>query len=406
MPSIVPLLLALALVIAAAKLGGWLANRTGQPAVLGELIVGLLLGPSVFNIFGQPYFETAHTVDTLHELGELGVILLMFAAGLEIHLSDFAKTGRPALFAGVLGVIVPIGLGMAVALPFGYSSSQALFLGIVLAATSVSISAQTLMELGFLRSREGLILLGAAVVDDVLAIAVLSAYVAIETGGGGGLLGLTWIVARMLLFLAGAFLLGRWLLPRLALWAERLQVSQGLMSFAVVSVLIFAWASEAVGGVAAITGAFIVGVALSSSRVKDDLETGIHTLTYAFFVPIFLVGIGLRANARLLSADDLGLVVAVCVVAVLSKLIGAGAGARLGGTTWSEALRVGVGMVSRGEVGLIVAGVGVTAGVIEADVFTVVVIMVLVTTLATPPLLRLVFRGKEVSVARTRHVGT
>lgn len=406
MPSIVPLLLALALVIAAAKVGGWLANRTGQPAVLGELIVGLLLGPSVFNIFGQPYFETAHTVDTLHELGELGVILLMFAAGLEIHLSDFAKTGRPALFAGVLGVIVPIGLGMAVVLPFGYSSSQALFLGIVLAATSVSISAQTLMELGFLRSREGLILLGAAVVDDVLAIAVLSAYVAIETGGGGGLLGLTWIVARMLLFLIGAFFLGRWLLPRLALWAERLQVSQGLMSFAVVSVLIFAWASEAVGGVAAITGAFIVGVALSSSQAKEELETGIHTLTYAFFVPIFLVGIGLRANARLLSADDLGLVVAVCIVAVLSKLIGAGAGARLGGTTWSEALRVGVGMVSRGEVGLIVAGVGVTAGVIEADVFTVVVIMVLVTTLVTPPLLRLVFRGKEISVARTRRVGT
>jgi Kef-type K+ transport system membrane component KefB len=209
----------------------------------------------------------------------------------------------------------------------------------------------------------------------------------------------------MLLFLAGAFFLGRWLLPRLALWADRVQVSQGLMSFAVVSVFIFAWASEAVGGVAAITGAFIVGVALSGSQAKDELENGTHTLIYSFFVPIFLVGIGLRANARLLSAGDLGLVVAVCTVAVLSKLIGAGAGAKLGGSTWSEALRVGVGMVSRGEVGLIVAGVGVTAGVIEADVFTVVVIMVLVTTLVTPPLLRLVFKGKEVNVARTRRVG-
>ncbi len=183
LPSIIPLLLALALVIAAAKMGGWLSNRIGQPAVLGELVVGLLLGPSVFNVFGQPYFEATHTVDTLHELGELGVILLMFAAGLEIHLSDFIKTGRPALFAGVLGVLVPIGLGLAVALPFGYEISQALFLGIVLAATSVSISAQTLMELGYLRSREGLILLGAAVVDDILAIAVLSAFVAIATVG-------------------------------------------------------------------------------------------------------------------------------------------------------------------------------------------------------------------------------
>jgi Kef-type K+ transport system membrane component KefB len=376
----------------------------GQPAVLGELTVGLLLGPSVLNLFGQPYFETAHTSETLHELGELGVIFLMFAAGLEIHLSDFVKTGKPALFAGVLGVLVPIGLGMAVALPFGYSTSQALFVGIVLAATSVSISAQTLMELGFLRSLEGLILLGAAVVDDVLAIAILSAFVAIETAGGGGILGLAWIIARMLLFLGGAFLLGRWLLPRVALWAERLPVSQGVMSFAVVSVLIFAWASEAMGGVAAITGAFIVGVALSNSQTKDEIEAGIHTLTYAFFVPIFLVGIGLTANARLLSASDLGLAAAICGVAILSKVIGAGAGAKLGGTTWTEALRVGVGMVSRGEVGLIVAGVGVTARVIEADVFTVVVIMVLVTTLVTPPLLRLMFRGKETSIVRTHRV--
>lgn len=406
MPSIIPLLLALALVIAAAKLGGWLSNRMGQPAVLGELTVGLLLGPSVLNVFGQPYFETAHTGETLHELGELGVIFLMFAAGLEIQLADFVKTGRPALFAGFLGVLVPIGLGMVVALPFGYSTSQALFVGIVLTATSVSISAQTLMELGFLRSREGLILLGAAVVDDVLAIAVLSAFLAIETGGAGGGLGLAWTIARMLLFLSGAFLLGRWFLPRMVLWAERLHVSEGVMSFTVVSVLIFAWASEAVGGVAAITGAFIVGVTLANSQLKDKIETGIHTLTYAFFVPVFLVGIGLTANARLLSASDLGLAVAICVVAIVSKLIGAGAGARIGGTTWGEALRVGVGMISRGEVGLIVAGVGVTAGVIETDVFTVVVIMVLVSTLVTPLLLRWVFRGKEVGVARTHRVGT
>lgn len=404
MPSIIPLLLALALVIAAAKMGGWLSNRLGQPAVLGELAAGLLLGPSVFNVFGRPYFEAAHTVDTLHELGELGVILLMFAAGLEIHLSDFVKTGKPALFVGVLGVLVPIGLGMATAVPFGYTTSQALFVGIVLAATSVSISAQTLMELGYLRSREGLILLGAAVVDDVLAIAVLSAFVAIETAGGGGALGLTWIIGRMLLFLVGAFLLSRWLLPRMALWVERLPVSQGIMSFAVVSVLIFAWASEAGGGVAAITGAFIVGVALSNSPTKNEIEEGIRTLNYAFFVPVFLVGIGLTANARLLSASDVGLTIVICLVAVLSKLIGAGIGARLGGTTWVEALRVGVGMISRGEVGLIVAGVGVTAGVIEADVFTVVVIMVLVTTLVTPPLLRLAFRGKEISVATTHRV--
>ena len=169
------------------------------------------------------------------------------------------------------------------------------------------------------------------------------------------------------------------------------------MSFVVVSVLLFAWASEAIGGVAAITGAFIAGVALSNSYSKAEIEPGIHTLTYAFFVPVFLVGIGLTANARLLSANDLGFAVAISGVALVSKLIGAGAGAKLGVTTWTESLRIGVGMISRGEVGLIVAGVGVANGIIEADVFTVVIIMVLVTTLATPPLLRLAFRGKEIA---------
>ncbi|MBI1878075.1 MAG: cation:proton antiporter, partial [Chloroflexi bacterium] len=345
MPTIIPLLLALTMVIATAKIGGWLSNRLGQPAVLGELVAGLLLGPSVFNVFGQPYFEEAHTLDTLHELGELGVIFLMFAAGLEIHLSDFVSAGKPAVFAGVLGVLVPIGLGVVTMLPFGYEISQALFLGIVLAATSVSISAQTLMELGFLRSREGLILLGAAVVDDVLAIAILSAFVAIEAGGEGGILSLVWIIARMLLFLTGSFLLGRWLLPRIAGWVERLSVSEAVMSFVIVSVLAFAWASEAMGGVAAITGAFIAGVALSNSRPKDEIQRGIHTLTYALFVPVFLVGIGLTANARLLSASDLGFTIAISIVAILSKFIGASVGAKLGGTRWVEALRVGVGMI-------------------------------------------------------------
>lgn len=397
MPSILPLLLALALVITAAKIGGWLSNRLGQPAVLGELVAGLLLGPSVLDLFGRPYFEAGHTLETIHEVGELGVIFLMFVAGLEVHLSDFVKTGKPALFAGILGVVVPIVFGALVVLPFGYAFEPAVFLGIVLAATSVSISAQTLMELGRLRSREGFTLLGAAVVDDVLAIGVLSVFVALVEGDSGGTIGLVWVIVRMLLFLVGAFLVGVWLLPRLARWAERLPVSQGLMSFVIVSLLVFAWASEAVGGVAAITGAFIAGVALSRSSVKDEVERGIHTLTYAFFVPVFLVGIGLMANVKLLSSSDVGLTIVVCVVAILTKLIGSGLGAKLGGMTWIESLRIGLGMVSRGEVGLIVAGVGITSGVIGTNVFTVVVVMVLVTTLVTPPLLRWALREKETS---------
>jgi Kef-type K+ transport system membrane component KefB len=395
MPSILPLLLAFAIVISAAKLGGWLLNRLGQPPVLGELLVGLLLGPSVLNLFASPYFAEVHTVETLREFGELGVLFLMFAAGLEIQLADLVRSGKPAAYTGVLGVIVPILFSLGIIPLFGYTLEQAFFIGIVLAATSVSISAQTLMELGYLRSREGLILLGAAVVDDVLAVAVLSAFVAIVTSGSAAIVGSIWVVLRMLLFLMGAFWISRWLLPRLAGRVASLPISEAVMSLVVVSIMLLAWASEAIGGVAAITGAFIAGLAFSTSAEKSRIDEGIHTFNYAFFVPLFMVSIGLAADARALSAGDLGFTVVLCVVAVVSKLLGAGAGAKSGGTTWREALRIGSGMVSRGEVGLIVAGVGVSSGVIQADVFTVTVIVVIVTTLLTPPLLRWTFQSKE-----------
>jgi Kef-type K+ transport system membrane component KefB len=392
---VVPLLIGLALVVAAAKAGGWLVSHLGQPSVLGELIVGLILGPSLLNLFGMEYLHAAHVGETIQELGELGVIFLMFTAGLEINISDFAKTGKSAVLSGVLGVLFPIGLGTAALLTIGYDSTIAVFVGLVLSATSVSISAQTLLELGFIRSREGLTLLGAAVVDDVLAIALLSAFTAIVVSGTGGIGSLVWIVVRMLLFLVGATLLAWWILPTLAERVKRLPVSEPVVSLAIVAVLTFAWASEEIGGVAAITGAFIVGVALGRSVVRHEIERGIHTLNYGLLVPMFLVSIGLSANIRDLSMSDLGLAAIVCLVAFVSKWIGATAGAKIGGMNWKEANRVGTGMISRGEVGLIVADVGLAIGIIQSQIFTIIVVMVLVTTLATPPLLRFAFRGKE-----------
>lgn len=391
---ILPLLAALTLVIASAKIGGWLSSRLGQPVVLGKLVVGLLLGPSLFNVFEVEYFQQAHVVAALREFGELGVIFLMFVAGLEINLLDLARAGKPAALAGLLGVIAPLVLGTLTVLPFGYSLTQAVFLGIAMAATSVSISAQTLIELGRLRSREGLTMLGAAVFDDVLVIGVLAAFVALTAEGAPSVLGLIGVFARMALFLAGALTLGAWLLPRLVRWVEehRLPVSEPVISLVVIVILLFAWTSEYMGGVAAITGAFIAGVSLSASASRDKIERGIRIMAYAFFVPVFLVSIGLTADARSLTAEDAGLVIVVCLVAVVSKLVGAGGGAKLGGLGRREALRVGVGMISRGEVGLIVASVGVDAGIIGSAGITAAVLMVLVTTLVTPPLLRLVFR--------------
>lgn len=385
-------LLALGVIITAAKVGGLISARWGQPSVLGELLAGLVLGPTAIHLFGLPIFSDTHLPETIKHLAEVGVILLMFVAGMEIDLGEMARAGRAATFAGTLGMVAPIALGAIATLPFSSSPLQALFVGVILSATSVSISAQTLIELGVLRRREGITLLGAAVIDDVLVILVLSLFLAL-TGGSGesGVMALLGLVLRMALYLSGALALGLWVLPWLTRAVSRLPVSEGITTLAVVLTFFLAWSAEVVGSIAAITGAFIAGLGLGRSVLREEIERGVHTLAYAFFVPIFFVSIGLEANARALTVDLLAFTLVICLVAVISKLVGAGLGAQLAGFTPKEALRVGIGMVSRGEVGLIVATVGLDQGLVTPELFTAVVIMVLFTTLVTPLLLRSVF---------------
>jgi Kef-type K+ transport system membrane component KefB len=391
MTPFLQLLLALAIIISSAKLAGLLSTRLGQPAVLGELLAGLLLGPTLLNMFGWPFFTSAHLQDTVFELAELGVVLLMFVAGLEIDLGEMRKSGLVALLAGIFGVLVPLLLGFGAALPFGYPIENALFVGVLLTATSVSISAQTLLELGWLRSRVGLALLGAAVIDDVLVILILSLFVALASGSGG--VGeVLVIVLRMALFLVGAVMLGIWLFPRLVTRVARWPISQPALTLAIVVTLLLSWGAEVVGEVAAITGAFLAGVLFARTHRRHEIEEGISYMAYAFFVPIFFASIGLHTNARLLDGSLIWLTLLICAVAIVSKLIGSGLGARLAGFGNRESLQVGVGMISRGEVGLIVASVGISNGIIGQELFAVTVVMVLVTTLVTPPLLRVVFR--------------
>jgi Kef-type K+ transport system membrane component KefB len=394
MTPFLQLILALIIIITGAKAGGWLANRLRQPAVMGELLAGLLLGPSLLNLMGWPIFSNSNEPhllnETVFQLADLGVVCLMFLAGLEMDAQGMRRAGRVATFAGVSGVIVPLVLGGLIALPFGYHGQSAVFIGIVLTATSVSISAQTLLELGKLRTREGLALLGAAVIDDVLVILLLSVFTAL-VGGGAGLGAVLTVLLKMLAYLSLAVLAGFFLLPRLADWVHRQPISEGLAALVLVTALAFAWSAEMVGGLAAITGAFIAGVGFGRSHLRDEIERHMHTITYAFLVPIFFVSIGLKANARTLSGPDILFALVLLLVAVLSKVIGCGWGARLGGFSNRESLRVGVGMISRGEVGLIVAAVGVGEGLIQANVFSVVTFIVLVTTLVTPLLLRLTF---------------
>ena len=392
-------LLAVVIVLIAAKGAGYLSSRLGQPSVLGELLVGLLLGPTALNMLGAwPIFAgDSHLSESLALFAEIGVLLLMFLAGLELDLGDLLRSGRVAGLAGTFGVVVPLAGGFATARLFGMPTVEAIFIGLALSATSVSISAQTLMELGVLRSKVGLGLLGAAVFDDILVVLLLSGATVVFGAADEGA-SLLMILARMVLFLAGASVVGIFVVPPLIRRISDLPVSQVVPTFALVTCLLFAWVSEALGGVAAITGAFMAGLFLARTPYVHQIESGISALAYSFFVPIFLVNIGLQANLRAISGAAWYLAIALTVVAIVTKVVGSGLGALLGGFNRRDSLRLGIGMISRGEVGLIVASVAMAAELVRQESFSEIVFMVIVATLVTPPLLRLAYR-EEPAVA-------
>ncbi len=390
MTSFIQLILIISFILAAAKLAGYLASLVKQPSVLGELLVGLLLGPSVIDLLHLPFIEDHAIAETIHHLGEMGVLLLMFVAGLELHLADLARNTKVSAYAGILGVVFPIGMGYGVGMLFDFEPASALFLGLTLGATSVSISAQTLMELKVLRSRVGLGLLGAAVFDDILVILFLSAFLAL-TQGGGGLGEVMWIFIKMLIFLVLSVGFGLWILPKLTHKVSHLPISQGILTLALVILLLYGVAAEVIGGMAAITGAFLAGLMFARNPEKERIERGVSAIAYGFFVPIFFVNIGLSVNARQLNAEILFLLLAITLVAIVGKLFGAGLGARLAGFTWQESVQLGAGMISRGEVGLILAAVGMSQNLVTEAEFSALVGMVLFTTLITPPFLRTLF---------------
>ena len=410
MNVVLQILLFLALVTLVSKGAGQLSTRFGQPAVFGEILAGLLLGPSLLNILGWGMFRAsqggaAHPVDLssiVQVLAEIGVVLLMFVAGIETDLKEMRRVGKVAFWAALGGVALPLAGGAAAAHLFGYGWGEGFFMGAVLTATSVSISAQTLIELKSLRSKEGSTILGAAVIDDVMGIIVLSLVVAFVGKGTpadgaaveGAAAGLGWTIAwvclKMTLFFVLAWWLGRRFLGPLTAAVARLGVSEPVMALVVVVAFLYAWAAEAIGGVAAITGSYMAGVLFAQTPFKERIDRGIHPLTYSFFVPVFFINIGLRADIRQI-AHLAGMTAFILAVAILGKVIGCGALAWMAGFNPRESLRVGVGMISRGEVGLIVAGYGLAHGIIGRDVFSVMILMVLITTMITPVWLRLVF---------------
>jgi len=425
------LLLLLAIIIAASKFAGHLSQRyLNQPVVFGEILAGLLLGPTLLNIFGWPIFQPASPEswrlhDHVDALAQVGVLLLMFIAGLETNLEQMRKVGITAISTAICGVILPLLGGFIAARAFGLNMTEAVFIGAVLTATSVSISAQTLMELGRLRSREGMTIMGAAVIDDVLGIIVLSFVIAlgarhltdvpgvhheslaeIFSGSLSGLLGIpgsgavlqiVLVIVLMIVFFGAAISVGSRYLDRVLSWTDKLNASHIIPAAALVLVFLFAITAEYFGQVAAITGAYIVGVFLARTRHAKTLEHTIHPFTYALFVPIFFMSIGLGTNAVEALRSGMLFTLVIVGVAILTKIAGCGFGARLTGLNRMEATRVGVGMISRGEVGLIVAQIGVSYHLIQQPIYAALIIMVLVSTIVTPVLLRLTTpRVKEV----------
>ena len=397
--------LVLGIILAMARIAGSISRRLDQPRVLGELLIGIILGPTVLDMLNATLFGLgeAHLQQEIIELAEFGVLLLMFKIGLEVHIEELVNVGRVAILAGLLGALIPVVLTLLLVLLFGYAWQAALFAGVTLAATSVSISAQVLIELGLLRTKEGNALLAAALVDDVVAILLVSLTVAIAGPRGGASAGdLLGIITRMAGYIMGAFLFAWFGLWRLINWADShpvIRQSYGLASLALMSALLFGWSADYVGGVAAITGAFIAGIGLSRARpgVRHEIDDVVSHIAYAFLVPIFFVSVGLQTDLSGFPLSAVPLMLVLLVTAVASKLIGSGLGARMGGFNNIEALRLGVCMISRGEVGLIIASLGLSSGILVASdpLFASLFVVIILSTVLTPPLVRRVFSANN-----------
>lgn len=402
MTETVQFFLALGVMVGFAKAMGYLTYRLHQPAVLGELLAGLIIGPTLLNFLGNTaLFPDGHSVEhTLVELAEVGVLLLMFMAGMEVDLTSMMKVGRPAVLSGSISVLVPLVVITPAVVAFGYPIEKAIFIGILMASMSTSISAQVMLELGVLKRREGLTLLGAALVDDAIVILLLSLFIAINPGGIIAVedpRSVVEVLIRIVAFLVIGSTLSWIFLPRIANLVGRLPIAEGALMVAIVATLLLSFSAEYFGGIAGISGAFLAGLCISRARhsVVEKIERGIHAVNYGLLVPLFFVSIGLRANLRLLTAEIMPFALVLLVLAIVTKVAGSMLGTTLGGFDRTSSLRVGLGMISRGEVGLIIAAIGVGYGILSPEVFTVVVFVVLVTTIMTPPLVRWSFRERE-----------
>jgi Kef-type K+ transport system membrane component KefB len=394
--SLIHIVISLAVLLFSAKLLAELFHRIKMPVVLGELLAGIIVGP--FALGGLPIFNGEPLVildETVKHIGEIAAIVILFIAGLEITPREFLKGGAASFTVGSLGVIVPFFVGFYVFLTFGLEAIESMLVATALTATSIAITIQVLTELGKMQTKEARLILGAAIVDDILAIAALSVVTTmVQTGDTSpAIMDITFLILKILGLFA-VLLIGSVLLVPRILHIERLWRSEGSMEGVTTAAFFGAAGLAAFVGLSPIVGSFSVGMAVASTKVIKKVEEYVSKLGI-IFAPLFFAIIGAQVDLRGVNIEVLYLSGIIIAIAVVTKLVGCGLPALIFLKNKGKAMKVGIGMVSRGEVGLIVAGVGVSSGALSADIYTTVIIMVALTTIITPIWLKIAYRKEE-----------
>jgi Kef-type K+ transport system membrane component KefB len=399
-------IISLGILLFAAKLMAELFHRVKLPIVLGELLAGIIVGPfaigGLYLLDGEPIVNLDETV---RHIGEIAAIVILFIAGLEITPREFLRGGAAAFAIGSLGVIVPFFVGYYAFEAFGLETLQSILVATALTATSIAISVQVLTEFGKMQSKEARLILGAAIVDDILAIAALSVVLTmVQTGDTQpAIIDITLLIMQVLGIFAAILIIAVFLLPRVV-HSERLWKSKGSIEGIVTASFFAAAGIAAFAGLSPIVGAFAIGMAVASTRIIKQVHEYVDKLQI-IFGPLFFAIIGAQVDLRGINLNVLALAGVMIAIAVGTKLAGCGLPSLLFLKDRTRSMRVGIGMISRGEVGLIVAGVGVSSGVLTNDIYTTIIIMVALTTIITPIWLKIAYR-KDVSEPSSSTAGT
>ncbi|MCR5651329.1 MAG: cation:proton antiporter [Lachnospiraceae bacterium] len=386
----IEILLSLAILIFAAKALGLLAKRIGAPQVVGEILAGLLVGPSILN--------AVQVNDAIEIFAEIGVIMLMFSAGLETDIKQLKKSGGKSFLVALIGVIVPLICGFTLygafygfAAPPSKEFYTALFMGTIITATSVSITVAALSEMGKLNSEVGTTIVGAAVIDDVIGIIVLTCVV----GGAGGDGNVGMVLLKIALFFGVTLVVG-FVIHKIMEWLEnRHPHTQRIPIYSLAFCFAMAYTAQKFFGIADITGAYCAGIVLCTIKDTEYVEKKINISSYMLFGPIFFACIGLKTDLSGLTVSILGFSICFIIAALLSKVVGCGLAAKICGYSLKDSLRVGAGMMTRGEVALIVAQKGLSAGVLSSAYFPAVILLIIVSSIVTPVVLKALFSEKH-----------